>query len=155
MAQAATRTAQQHLEKVREKRHFHFKRLTVAQVGSQGDQTASLLQTSRTQDLGASSAADNGQLGEGDYKDSLPLKKNSVVVQLKQTLEDSRQERDSQDLLNASQVSQRFSFRSLPAQHSGSARTSPSGQKFRFLKKLIQREEQSGQKPEQAFVPYT
>lgn len=113
-----------------------------------------MLQTSRAKDLGASFVANNGQLGEGD---SLPLrlKKNSVVVQLKQTLENSHQEMDSQDPLNASHVSQRFSFQSLPAQHAGSARTSPSGQKFHFLKKLIQREEQSGQKPEQAFVPYT
>ena len=100
----------------------------------------SSLQTSHIRDLGAFSVSNNGQLGETNLH-PLGLKKNSVVVQLKQTLENSHQERDSQDFLNASQVSQRFSFQSLPAQHSCSARTSPPGQKFRFLKKLIQREE--------------
>ena len=100
----------------------------------------SFLKENHIKDPGAFSISNNGLLNNTS---ALPLrmKKNSVVVQLKQTLDNSHQEKDNQDSVYASQVSQRFSFQSLPAQQSCSVRMSPAREKFRFLKKLIQREE--------------
>ena len=123
----------------RSRRNFHVKRLTVTQEGGQYDQAISShgaggAHTNKDLSGSGSGAPDRIQLRMANPL-TLRLKKNSVVVELKQPLDHhhSQQERASQDFLDAGHESHGLSLQSSPGQNTTSAGTSSIGQKFRFL----------------------
>ena len=139
-----------------------MKRLTATHESGQYEQAISAHGTGgarRNKDLNASgSGASDRRQFRGVNPLALRLKKNSVVVELKQPLDHhqhGQQEQPSQDLLDAGHESHGLSLQSAPEQNSTSARTSSIGQKFRFLQKLVHKGEQRGHQAKPAFIPYT